>query len=117
MEAMMKRILIFLLILSLFGCAAYKREMGRNNRNIAKLEIGISQDSVVAIMGKPRLKEAYEQDDGSIITVLFYYTNRVWADGNATRDEMTPICIKNNRLVGWGQDYYTTNIKIISEGK
>jgi len=112
----------FLLVAALLfsGCAAlgiapWQMELARNNANIAKLEIGISADSTYAIMGKPRLREAYSEKDGGVLDVWFYYTNRVWADGSNTKDEMTPVLFRNKQLIGYGQDYYTQNIKLIHE--
>jgi len=112
----MRYIKVLFLILFV-GCAGgqmdWQMEMNRNNRNIAKLNIGMDKATVLEIMGEPVLHEAYEQTDGSVFEAFFYYTNRVWSDGNRTKDEMTPICFTDNRLVGWGQDFYTLNLKII----
>ena len=38
--------------------------------------------------------------------ILFYYTQRKRFDGTMKRDECTPVVIKNEKLVGWGEYFY-----------
>jgi len=110
---MWRKLVVISLFLSIISCAAgWQKEMATNNRNIAKLEIGMKMDDALNIMGEPLLREAYAQDDGSVFEAIFYYTNRVLAAGNQTKDEMTPICFVDKVLIGWGQNFYTTNITV-----
>ncbi len=72
-----------------------------NNANLVKLKEGMTKDDVVEIMGDPLENEAYNKKD-----LWFYYTGAKWSDGNRTSDECTPLVFENDKLVGWGQDFY-----------
>ena len=47
-----------------------------------------------------------QSSDKNIYRVLYYYTDLVKADGFITDDELTPVILKNNKLVGWGRDVW-----------
>ncbi|MGQ9571401.1 MAG: DUF3192 domain-containing protein [Thermodesulfovibrionales bacterium] len=80
-------------------------EMKRNNENLLKLEMGMTKENVSAIMGKPTFNEAYQSLKERSVVILFYYTQRKWADGGYTKDECTPIVFENGKLVGWGMSF------------
>jgi outer membrane protein assembly factor BamE (lipoprotein component of BamABCDE complex) len=86
--------------------------MKRNNENLLKLEMGMSKEDVLAVMGKPILNEAYQSLQGRSVVIYFYYTQRKWADGNYTKDECTPVVIENGKLVGWGDEFYKSKMEI-----
>ena len=52
------------LILLLGACSAAQREMNRNNDGLLQLDIGMSKQEVMSVMGKPNLNEAYESING-----------------------------------------------------
>jgi len=39
----------------------------------------------------------------SVLEVLYYYTDLQKEDGAITDDELTPLVLRNDRLVGWGR--------------
>jgi len=112
----MKKIFISIvgvLCLSFFsGCATWQMEMKKNNENLLKLEMGMSKEDVMAIMGKPTFNEAYQSLHGRSVVILFYYTQRKWADGSRTKDETTPIIFEDGKLVGWGDEFYKAKMEI-----
>ena len=92
---------IFLFVIGVFvlsGC--YGMTAVRNRNSLNHIEIGMSRNHVVAIMGNPHKREAYEG-----IEYLLYRTEHT-ADGMITNDEMTPLAFENDILVGWGRNYY-----------
>ena len=106
--------LLFLVILALSvcGCATPQMRMDRNNSNLLRLEIGMPKEQVMSIMGKPDLNEAYQSLYGKPVVILFYYTQRKWADGNTTKDECTPVVFENGKLVGRGDEFYKRKTEI-----
>ena len=61
------------------------------------LELEMTKEEVVALLGKPYKREVYPPNK----EVLFYYTE--WqADGYTTDDEFTPIVLEGGKVVGWG---------------
>ncbi|WP_026375699.1 DUF3192 domain-containing protein [Aestuariibacter salexigens] len=74
----------------------------RDNREaIANFAIGMSEKDVKRRLGTPDFSERMvkQQDEYQI---LYYRTQRQHDDGITTKDECTPLIIKNGELVGWG---------------
>jgi outer membrane protein assembly factor BamE (lipoprotein component of BamABCDE complex) len=107
-----KLLVTFLIIFILTSCTTWEIRQSRNRDNLMRIDLGMSKDQVVLIMGKPDLNEAYQTADGGALVILFYYTNRKWADGNVTKDECTPLVFENGKLIGWGDEFYQSKIKI-----
>jgi outer membrane protein assembly factor BamE (lipoprotein component of BamABCDE complex) len=83
------------------------QELERDNRNmIARLETGMSIETVRSRLGTPEFSESLEVDGGQY-SVLFYRTQRREADGMTTRDETTPLIFRDGMLVGWGEAAWT----------
>jgi len=74
---------------------------------ISQLQLGQSLEAVKAELGVPTDSEAFFDADTEV-KVLFYRTRRTHADGETTRDEMTPLVFRDNALVGWGERYYSS---------
>ncbi len=84
------------------------REDQQHNRDaISRLELGLSLDAVRDSLGMPSDSEAFLDGDDEI-RVLFYRSKRTHADGETTRDELTPVVFRNDLLVGWGDGVYET---------
>ena len=90
-----------------------------NKERLNELKIGMSKDEVLIIMGTKRFsiesspftvenpfRIEVQSSDKNIYRVLYYYTDLVKADGFITDDELTPVILKNNKLVGWGRDVW-----------
>ena len=90
-----------------------------NKERLNELEIGMSKDEVLIIMGTKRFsiksspftvenpfRIEVQSLDKHIYRVLYYYTDLVKTDGFITDDELTPVILKNNKLVGWGRDVW-----------
>lgn len=73
-----------------------------NRANLERLELGMPVDRVRNTMGTPAFSEAFEWD-GEAWRTLFYRTQRMRGDGRTTRDETTPVILRNGTLWGWGE--------------
>ena len=90
-----------------------------NKERLNELEIGMSKDEVLIIMGtkgfsigsapftiENPFRIEVQSSGKNIYRVLYYYTDLAKADGIITDDELTPVILRNNRLVGWGRDVW-----------
>lgn len=80
---------------------------------LRKLEVGISKDSTIRIMGaKPDRAEGY-LTGGKMIEALFY--GKAGADSGQTPEaELTPVVIVDGQLSGWGREEW---LKVAAEHK
>ncbi len=108
----MKNILLAILLATLVGCASPQQRMSKNNNALLNLEMGMSKQQVIGVMGKPDLNEAYKSLRGKSIVIFFYYTQKKWSDGSVTKDETTPVVIENGELIGWGSEFYERKRKV-----
>ncbi len=121
---------LVLIVLFLSACAgspyatwslrnALEGVRSENRTNLLKLQIGMTKTQVLEIMGakedalwggdgytqrisNPYRAETLEGKDGTL-EVLYYYTDLQKQDGAITDDELTPLVLKNNKLIGWGR--------------
>lgn len=61
----------------------------------------MTKAQVREIMGDPIENEEYATPN-----VWYYYVNTQWYDGRTTEDECIPLVFKNDKLSGWGWDYF-----------
>lgn len=88
-----------LLILCMFvsGCGITKSYTAATNRNkLYRLEVGMTKEEVIKIMGRPYRKEVYKG-----VEYLSYLTE--WQPGYG--DDVTTLAFKGNELKGWGRNY------------
>ena len=105
----MKRLLGLILCLCLFvsGCGAARNiTIGETRNKVNQLEVGMTKDEVIELLGKPHKREASKGNE-----YLFYRTE--WAfEGLLTLEsipldrELTPIVLIGGKVDGWGWDYY-----------
>lgn len=104
---MRKNLLLLLLVacglaLTLSACNSFGYYEARENlRKSAGLRIGMSKAQVLEVMGEPIRDEEYCRPD-----IWFYYINPLWYDGMPTIDECMPLVFKDDKLIGWGNDFY-----------
>jgi hypothetical protein len=77
----------------------------KNRINITTLSANMSLAQVSDRMGVPDFNELHEKDQDRY-QVLYFRTQRKDDDGLTTKDECTPLVIKNGELVGWGETAY-----------
>jgi len=104
----MKKIICLLaLVLLVSGCASssvmpWGIEKTRNN--LANLELGMSKQEVINIMGMPYNREAYSTPDGPLDFLI--YLTKYTDSGSIPDSDTTPICLLNGKVVGWGRNFY-----------
>jgi hypothetical protein len=113
-------ILVFLLVggTLLAGCKSAGAIRADNRESLRQLERGMTQSEVLDVMGTKTYRDQYNDQytnphrtetlpgsDGDQYTVLFYYTDLKRQDGAVTDDELTPLVLRNNELIGWGWSY------------
>ncbi|MCP4412955.1 MAG: DUF3192 domain-containing protein [Gammaproteobacteria bacterium] len=82
----------------------WEDKQNKNMSHINNLRLGMDRTVVTNQMGTPTFSEAFQGDDGSNYSILFYRTHRTKGDGKTTKDETTPLVFKNDKLFGWGND-------------
>ena len=95
-----------------------------NKENLKELEIGMNEN-VVLMMMEPKtfkiesdpfiienpFKTEIYSNDVDVYKILYFYTDLVKRDGFITDEELTPIILKNNKLIGWGRDVWKKLVK------
>jgi len=86
--------------------------ISQTRTSLNKLEVGMTRQEVVAIMGEPRSREAIGNTE-----FLLYRTEAPKAVdiygvmGVQSDRELTPVAIVNGRVSGWGRNYYDNAIR------
>ena len=95
-----------------------------NKENLKELEIGMKENVVLMIMESQTIKivsdpftienpfkvEVYS-NDVDVYKIFYFYTDLVKKDGFITDEELTPVILKNNKLIGWGRDVWKKLVK------
>ena len=100
--------LLFLILFAGCGASATKtREEAQKNRNaILSLEIGMTEDEVLATMGKPRKIEIQSSNNRNIELWLYLTEGLIINDGIVRHSDHTPLAFENGKLIGWGRNFY-----------
>lgn len=106
--------ILLLTMVPAYGCASsspLRTAMARSK--LQNLEIAMSKDQVVGVMGKPYTREVFLGKDGSPVEVLFYHTAFT---GNALFIEpderhLTPVLLKDGKVIGWGRNFYDNTVR------
>ena len=79
-------------------------------RNMARLRLGFNKLRTVGIVGDPAHAETFQLSNGAVIEVLFYHTAeticRVQASLGAQVEGLMPMVFQDDRLIGYGPNYY-----------
>jgi hypothetical protein len=77
-----------------------------------QIKIGQDRQEVIKIMGPPTKREAYQIENNKIIEFLFYRTQG-WSirDGGDKDYQFTPVAFENDKLIGWGRNFYDNIIR------
>ena len=90
---------------------SWEKRQKLNKYHISILKLGMTKERVLDLMGQPDINEAYltekkSDQAGSEIQVLFYRTQHNNSDSKTTKDECTPLVMRDGKLVGWGDNAY-----------
>jgi hypothetical protein len=121
----MNRCVAALLVLFLASCASQSVRHGQmslkelvssNQAKLAHISLGISKENVVALMGtntadthdgivnNPWTVEGFVDNSNARYEVLYYVTRTNQPFTPIRKSLTTPIVIKDNKVVGWGND-------------
>lgn len=109
----------------LAACAPTIFQIANENReHLGRLAIGMTRDQVLEVMGtgtkearvrgpfgrfpvsNPYRTETVTMKDGSVVEVLLYCTDFRGAEFAISEDELTPIVLKDGRVIGWGRTFF-----------
>ncbi|QHJ13458.1 hypothetical protein FX988_03719 [Paraglaciecola mesophila] len=79
----------------------WQKQEKHNRKEVARLQPNLTTGEVMDRMGVADFSEFVKKGDDQY-HVLYYRTQRVDDDGVTTKDECTPLVLKNDQLVGWG---------------
>lgn len=77
----------------------------KNRKHIANLQPQLSMQQVSDRLGVPDFSEFFEKG-GDKYHVLYFRTQHKESDGVTSKDECTPLVLRNDLLVGWGDSAY-----------
>lgn len=77
----------------------------KNRKRIANLQPELTMQQVSDRLGVPDFSEFFEKN-GDKYHVLYFRTQHMESDGVTSKDECTPLVLRNNLLVGWGDSAY-----------
>jgi len=97
----MKKYLIIILCLSLFGCAQNPNYV---EKPFSEPQYGMTKKQMIDLLGKPESIEIYKKSD--LDRIEFY----IYVRSNGSTQEKVPVCLMNNKIVGWGETYYEDHI-------
>lgn len=104
----MKNVFVVLMaVFSLVGCM-YGNLRQENRQNINRVDVGMTKDQVLNIMGdkstgeisNPYKRETIPGKDGKTYDVLYYYTEQV--GGKSWETGVTPVVFVEGRVIGVG---------------
>ncbi len=101
----MRKILVVSLCFCLIGCATWPSGISKTRDKLLEIEIGMSKNEVITIMGRPYKREAYTISEGATMEFLIYLTEYTYS-GRIPDEDTTPICFLNGEVNGWGRNFY-----------
>lgn len=127
----MSRLSLFAFACLLAACATTGQLRSQNRQHLQELEVGIERADVHKVMGRwekrtqnrtyvtnPYRTEQLPTLGGGTASILWYYTSLKARDGAITDDELTPVVLRADTVVGWGWsmlkergDSYTVRIR------
>lgn len=87
--------------------SAKKSSAEENSKKLLLLRVGMNKSDVLKIMGPPDKTESYDLGKGTAVEFYLYETEkRSHQDKDSTDVQFTPLAFQNNKLIGWGRNYY-----------
>ncbi len=95
-------LLILPLILSAISCTSPGKIRERNRNNLSRLTLDMSRQQVLTVMKRPYRSETLSLSNGKRLELLYYHTDLKTPDGAVTDDELTPVVLIEDKVIGWG---------------
>lgn len=104
---MQRATIVVALALCASGCASASPFATSSVRGkLQQIEIGMSKDEVLRVVGQPYGREAFPDAGGTPVEFLLYQTKFVGMMLSPGDAELVPVAIKNGRVIGWGRNFY-----------
>ncbi|MBF0512280.1 MAG: DUF3192 domain-containing protein [Candidatus Omnitrophica bacterium] len=97
----MRYLLILCLFLSLSACAHLPPQ---KSEDFTSLHYGMTKMQLIDLLGGPDTLEVYKKSDET--KVEFY----IYAKTLKSSKEPMPVCLIDNKVVGWGKSYYEDHV-------
>ena len=101
---------------------AYRAAIAENQNASQNLSLGMSAASVRSLMGDgkriqykkiyfidPWRSESFQLTDGTDVLILYYLTEPARDLDHPTDQDLTPIVLENDQVMGWGWTYLRRN--------
>jgi hypothetical protein len=116
------------LVATVQGCSriAYNQyfdAISQNQQSLSDLALGMSASDVRRVMGEGELVhygrihlvdpwrvESFYLTDGTDVLILYYVTTRPHRYSDAADDDLTPIVLENDKVMGWGWSFLNRNV-------
>ena len=122
---MNKILFIIALSISISSCMTLDAVKTKNRENLNRISLGMTKTQVLDIMGtetittngnpskvsNPWRTEILKGKDDTLYEIIFYYTDTKEADGAIKDNELTPIVLEQNKVIGWGWSFLNDNVK------
>ena len=95
-------LLILKIILSAISCTSPGKIRERNRNNLSWLTLDMSRQQVLTVMKRPYRSETLSLSNGNRLELLYYHTDLKTLDGAVTDDELTPVVLIEDKVIGWG---------------
>ena len=95
-------LLILPFILSAISCTSPGKIRERNRNNLSRLTLDMSRQQVLTVMKRPYRSETLSLSNGKRLELLYYHTDLKTPDGAVTDDELTPVVLIEDKVIGWG---------------
>lgn len=114
MRKILFALLAFSLLLPACGPTVNQKVQVDNKEKLSKLKIGMKKEDVLLTMGTTTIYSEFTdpipnpyrtealKTRGGIYEVLYYYTEYRKPGAPMADENLTPLVIKNDRLLGWG---------------
>ena len=89
-------------ILSAISCTSPGKIRERNRNNLSRLTLDMSRQQVLTVMKRPYRSETLSLSNGKRLELLYYHTDLKTPDGAVTDDELTPVVLIEDKVIGWG---------------
>jgi hypothetical protein len=107
---------MILAILVIVGCGTDRSDtMKRTNSGPGGVRLGMTRQEVVQVMldevqllqmsgqvTNPYATRFIRNSDGESLEVMYYYTGMKKGDDKVSKDELVPIILMDDAVVGWG---------------
>ena len=95
-------LLILPFIVSAISCTSPGKIRERNRNNLNRLTLDMSRQQVLTVMKRPYRSETLSLSNGKRLELLYYHTDLKTPDGAVTDDELTPVVLIEDKVIGWG---------------